>query len=160
MLAYYRPQHDNQSWLSTLTTILDTCALLLVAVKDHPSYQAQLTFAMARHAAGDLALIFKTPPIVPDPERFPDSQLQQVQTLLRAAGVPLHDGHVVTAKLAELRAMYEPFVNALAQRLLFSLPPFAVEKPSADNWQRSAWMKRAPDLESLCVVLPDEEHFN
>jgi hypothetical protein len=27
-LVYYRSQHDNQSWISALTTILDTCALI------------------------------------------------------------------------------------------------------------------------------------
>ncbi len=27
VLGYYRSQHDNQSWLSALTTILDTCAV-------------------------------------------------------------------------------------------------------------------------------------
>src|SRR5438105_1805696 len=31
VLSYFRSQHDNQSWLATLTAILDTCALLMVA---------------------------------------------------------------------------------------------------------------------------------
>src|SRR6202035_1505751 len=33
MLGFYRSQHDNQSWLATLTMILDSCALLLAGVK-------------------------------------------------------------------------------------------------------------------------------
>ena len=32
-------------------------------------YQARLTFAMARHAAVDLALVFQTPPLPPQPDR-------------------------------------------------------------------------------------------
>src|SRR5215470_7046187 len=28
VLAYFRSQHDNQSWIASLTAILDTCALL------------------------------------------------------------------------------------------------------------------------------------
>jgi len=30
VLAYFRSQHDNQSWLAALTTILDTAALVMV----------------------------------------------------------------------------------------------------------------------------------
>src|SRR5262249_12251993 len=41
VLSYYRSQHDNQSWLAAVTTILDTCALLIVGVKDACPYQAQ-----------------------------------------------------------------------------------------------------------------------
>ena len=49
-LAYFRSQHTNQSWLAALTAILDTCALIIAGVNDGPTRQAQLTFAMARHA--------------------------------------------------------------------------------------------------------------
>src|SRR5262249_8204919 len=51
VLSYYRSQHDNQSWLAALASILDTCAILMVEIKNANLYQAQLTFAMARHAA-------------------------------------------------------------------------------------------------------------
>src|SRR6202167_2710738 len=50
ILCYYRSQHDNQSWLSALTAVLDSCALLISVVPGAASRQAQLTFAMARHA--------------------------------------------------------------------------------------------------------------
>ncbi|HEX8096735.1 MAG TPA: potassium channel family protein, partial [Pyrinomonadaceae bacterium] len=62
VLAYYRSQHDNQSWLAALTTILDTCALVIVGVDGAPGWQAQLTFAMARHAVVDIAQIFNASP--------------------------------------------------------------------------------------------------
>ena len=62
VLAYYRSQHDNQSWLTGLTAMLDTCAVLLANVSDVNRYQAQITFAMARHAAVDLTLIFRRLP--------------------------------------------------------------------------------------------------
>src|SRR5258708_24712324 len=62
MLGFYRSQHDNQSWLAALTMILDSCTLLLSGAKGTNLYQAQLTFAMARHAAVDLALVIPTKP--------------------------------------------------------------------------------------------------
>ena len=58
ILCYYRSQHDNQSWLSALTAVLDTCALLISVVPGQASRQAQLTFAMARHALVDLGHVF------------------------------------------------------------------------------------------------------
>ena len=32
VLAFYRSQHDNQSWVAALTTVLDTCALVITGV--------------------------------------------------------------------------------------------------------------------------------
>ena len=36
MLAFYRSQHDNQSWLAALTSIMDSCALVMVGFKGVP----------------------------------------------------------------------------------------------------------------------------
>src|SRR6476469_2354331 len=62
VLCFFRSQHDNQSWLAAMTTILDTCALVIVGVGGSSAWQARLTFAMARHAIVDLAQVFKTAP--------------------------------------------------------------------------------------------------
>jgi hypothetical protein len=160
VLSYYRSQHDNQSWLAALTTMLDTCAFLIVAVKDKHAYQAQLTFAMARHAAVDLALVYKTPPQAPDTDRLPSGQLQLLREELHKAGLNLLAGTAVDAKLAEVRGMYEPFVQALARHFLFALPPIVPEANTADNWQRSAWMRRAPAIGSLPIVSDGDDHFS
>ncbi len=160
VLSYYRSQHDNQSWLAAITSILDTCAFLIVGMKDIAPYQAQLTFAMARHAIVDLALVFRTPPLSPDPDRLPAERLLQLRGLLRDAGWDLREGSAVDAKLAELRAMYEPFINALAKFLLFTLPPVFPEKVAVDNWQTSAWMRRAPGIGKLPPANADDEHFD
>jgi len=41
MLAYYRSQHPNQSWLAALTTVVDVSALAILSAED------DLTFAAA-----------------------------------------------------------------------------------------------------------------
>jgi hypothetical protein len=148
VLTYYRSQHDNQSWLAALAMILDTCALLLVEVKQENSYQTQLTFAIARHAAVDLSLVLKAHPHVIGEGRFSRAQRDALRKSLRDAGVELSDGEP-DARLAELRAMYEPFLFALAERFLFALPPIVLDTEPADNWQRSAWMQRTPGIGSL-----------
>jgi hypothetical protein len=158
VLTYYRSQHDNQSWLSALTAILDTCALLLATVKGKHAYQAQLTFAMARHAAVDLALVFKTPPIPPDPDRLPPGRCLTLCQTLREAGLEIAEGEAVVKHFTELRAMYEPFVNALAQFLFFALPPILPAQATVDNWQTTAWARRAPGIGKL--ALPSDEHFD
>ena len=55
--------------------------------------------------------------------------------------------------------MYEPFVNALGRRFLLALPPFVPTDPKADNWQRSAWMRQAPQVVNLSDAAPGETHF-
>jgi hypothetical protein len=158
VLRYYRSQHDNQSWLGALTTILDTAALLITTVKGSDGHQARLTFAMARHAAVDLGLVSQIHPLPPEPERLRTADFVQLQESLRHAGFELNEGTGVEKALSELRALYEPIVNALAVYFQFQLPPFQPEKPPVDNWQTSPWMPRSPTLGGLPTASDVDEH--
>jgi hypothetical protein len=141
MLAFYRSQHDNQSWLTTLTFILDTSSLVVAGLEGFEPYRSRLTFAMARHAAVDLAQTLRAAPPETVPDRLPEERMDRLWDGLRAAGLPLRDPSAAGPKLAELRAMYEPFVAAMARYLQLDLPPIWPEETPVDNWQRSAWMK-------------------
>jgi hypothetical protein len=160
VLSYYRSQHENQSWLAALTAILDVCALLMTGLKSFQPFQAQLTFAMARHAVVDLALLFYVPPRLPPPERLPADKLQQLREKLRAVGIDFRSDAAADAKLAELRAMYEPFVVALAEHFMLALPAVDPEPGAVDNWQTSAWTRRVPGFHNLPVPHPSDEHFD
>ncbi len=157
VLSFFRSQHDNQSWLATLTFMLDTCAVLMAEVKGCNPYRAELTFAMARHAAVDLSLIFKVAAESPREDRLPAEKRKLLRQRLLEAGLELHDEAEVAAKLTELRGMYEPFVNALARRFLLTLPVIVGEGKSIDNWQRSPG-RRLEGIESLPISGADE-HF-
>src|ERR1700682_2954233 len=74
VLAYFRSQHDNQSWLSVLTTILRTLAPVVTGVEGPRAVQAKLTFAMARHAVVDLSQVFATAPQNFDSDRLSDDE--------------------------------------------------------------------------------------
>ncbi|HKQ50831.1 MAG TPA: potassium channel family protein, partial [Pyrinomonadaceae bacterium] len=139
VLAYFRSQHENQSWLAALTTVLDTCALVIVGVEGGPIWQAKMTFAMARHALVDLAQVFNTPPRAPEPERLPAQTLAQVRANLVAAGASFREGEAADRRLAELRKMYEPYVNSMAENLFMRVPPWVHPGNVMDNWQTSAW---------------------
>jgi hypothetical protein len=158
VLSFYRSQHDNQSWLGALTVILDTCAFLIVGVKGADAYQAQLTFAMARHVVVDLALVFSIPPWQPDTNRLPEETLQRLREQLCAAGLEIFEGAALNKKLAGLRRMYEPFVVSLAWYFQMAVPPIVPEKATVDNWQTSAWMRRTPGIGGLPVA--GDEHFD
>ena len=79
------PQHDNQSWVAALTVILDG-ALVLAGIDGISDSQARLTFAMARHAAVDLASTIGTPPEPPDPDRLPPADLEVMRVMLAGRG--------------------------------------------------------------------------
>lgn len=139
VLAYFRSQHDNQSWLAALTAILDTCALVIVGVEGSCKRQAELTFAIARHAVVDLALVFKRPPIEPPEDRLPADVLARLRAILIDAGLKFNEGETADRQLEELRAMYEPYANGLASFFLLKLPPWVADEGKPDNWQVSAW---------------------
>jgi hypothetical protein len=143
VLCWFRSQHDNQSWLGSLTTVLDACALVMVGVDGASARQAQLTFAMARHAVVDLAQIFNASPQAPKADRFPPAEIERLRAVLAAANIALRSGAQADQQLAELRRMYEPYVNSLSKYLMMPLPPWILSTTAADNWRTSAW-ERAP----------------
>ncbi len=159
MLGYYRSQHDNQSWLAAATAILDTCALLIAAVERDDVYQAGLTFAMTRHAVVDLAQSYKSPPRPPDHDRLPADRLGRLRDLLRSAGIMPREGAGIDRKVADLRAMYEPFVVSLSAFFVLPIPPFISDEPPVDNWQTSAWMRKTVGIASLAPAQPDDDHL-
>ncbi|MGA2401714.1 MAG: potassium channel family protein [Syntrophobacteraceae bacterium] len=137
VLAYFRSQHDNQSWLAALTSILDASAFVTVGLEGACVRQAQLTFAMARHAVVDLCLIFETPPRLDGPDRLSPQELANLRSTLLAAGLRPTAGDETDRKLAELRYLYEPFLFALSAHFGLALPPWVPEPGAVDNWQTS-----------------------
>jgi voltage-gated potassium channel Kch len=137
VLAYYRSQHDNESWLAGLATILDTSAFVMVGLEGACTRQARLTFAMARHAVVDLSLIFGVTPRWPEPDRLPPDQLDKLRAKLMEAGLRPRMGDEADQKLLELRGMYEPLIFALSTHFRLSLPPWILKSYIADNWQTS-----------------------
>jgi hypothetical protein len=162
VLAYYRSQHDNQSWLGALTTVLDTCAVMMTQVRSPNGYQAQVTFAIARHAAVDLALVLRAraPREGGLRERLRGDQFDELRAGLGAAGLPLRDGADAQDSLRKLRLTYEPFLQGLGERMLLNVPPLMAPDDVLDNWQRSAWMKPTPGIGTLPMSGPSERHFD
>ena len=143
VLGYFRSQHDNQSWVAALTVILDSCSLVIAGIEGLSDDQARLSFAMARHAAVDLASIFGSPPSPPDPERLPPDELERLRTVLAERGIQLGSGDEFEETLRSLRESYEPYVNTMSRKFSMPLPPWLPPEGAADNWEVTAWEGRS-----------------
>lgn len=159
VLAYFRSQHDNQSWLGALTAVLDTCALVMAGVEGACERQAELTFAMARHALVDLSLVFRTKPNEPTHDRLPPERLAALRAHLTADGIKLRMGDAADRKLEGLRLLYEPYLNALATYFQASVPPWIATERGADNWQASAWERGGMRKTVELTDVGKGEHF-
>jgi hypothetical protein len=159
VLAYFRSQHDNQSWIGSLTAILDTCAIVIAGIEHGCSKQAELTFAIARHAVVDLCQVFGAAPRPMSEDRLPPELLQKLRTKLAEHDTVLLATAEADQKLAELRRMYEPYVNALATHLNQTLPSWVPDKKSKDNWQTTAWAQIAGVKAKDPAYVLHDDHF-
>jgi hypothetical protein len=137
MLAYYRSQHDNQSWLGALAAIMDACALILIGVQDVKPLQARMTFAMARQVVVELVRALDLPAARPEGrERLSHAEYAAMIESFPAAGLTWDGGADGEETLAAVRATYEPLLAALAGHLLIDLPGWVDETETGDHWER------------------------
>ena len=138
-VSYFRSQHNNESWLAALTAILDTSALLIVGIENACARQARLTFAICRHTVVDLAQLFNAAPRAAASDRLPPAEFDRLRAMLAQAGLTLVDSEDTCKKLAKLRGMYEPYLEALSHYFYLEVPPWVLAREIADNWKTSAW---------------------
>ncbi len=177
MLAYYRSQHEEQSWVAALTMIMDTCALIVAcnrcqALDESLVEQAAYTFAMARHASADLAQVFRPAERAAKAHRLLVARLADAdrrrlgETLLRAGMLQRakedraddrdvdHVGKAtdqLERELETLRLLYEPYLAGLGSYFLMTLPPFMPPPDALDDWQTTADDVTAPAITALVV---------
>jgi hypothetical protein len=138
VLCYFRSQHDNQSWLAAFTAVLDVSALMIAYGTGEAKWQAQLTFAISRHAISDLCEVLHVRPLPPAADRLPPKSFAEVRRLLTESGT-CNCTEAGDLKLGELRSMYEPQLNGLSRRLLMPLPSWGVGAKFVENVKRTAW---------------------
>ena len=122
ILGYYRSQHVNQNWLAALTAMTDVSAFVTAVEADGESDQAELTFAIGRHALSDLALQYR---VRPGPsQRLSDDDFDRLYAAVEdAASRPL-EREEARRRLMELRTEYEPKAEGLSALLALELPPW------------------------------------
>jgi len=145
ILAYYRSQHDDQSWLRSLTAVMDAC-ILVKSVTNGPdpvsrqlNFQAKATFVMGRHLLVDLSYVIDAPPKTDCPSRLTSQQLEFIRATLREYGLTGESGPQAEQHLRDAIELYEPYAFGLAEDLIVDLPNWVPEDDMIDNWQTSAW---------------------
>ena len=137
---------------------------MVSSVGDRTGRQAQLTFAMARHALVDLSQVFDLEPVAPEQDRLPEASFRHLHDLLCQVGVRVARDDASQTRLREMRALYEPFAECLSRHLCMAMPPFVSETPRKDNWRtvadvqseaRAAANVMHPHIKDTAVV---EEH--
>ena len=162
ILCFYRSQHDTQSWLSALVSILDTCALLISVIEIAPSRQAQLTFVMARHALVDLGQAFRVQDRKAwqrqtEVNRLPSQDFYHLCEALGHNDLRLCGDPAAAKRLNTIRALYEPHAVALSEYLRMPLPVWVAPAKQNDQW--SVLTKLRTDAESALKLRDDHSVF-
>jgi hypothetical protein len=143
-LAFFRSQHENQSWVGALALILDVSAYVLACGRTRAVRQAAFTFAIGRHAVGDLANVFDLRPRSSPVDRLDATAAQQLWEVAASIGLLTDPGSAAGSRLAAIRATYEPYLHGLAEFLVMDLPPWVPVPGTADNWESTAWDFSSP----------------
>ncbi len=162
ILCYYRSQHDTQSWLSALVSILDTCALLISVIEGPSSRQAQLTFVMARHAVIDIGQVFhvqehKAWQRRSEFDRLPQKDFYHLCEALGENHLRLCGDPAAAKRLHTIRELYEPYSYALSEYLRMPLPVWVAPPKQMDQW--SLLTKLRTDAESAMKIRDDHSVF-
>jgi hypothetical protein len=136
VVAFFRSQHQRQSWVAALAALLDLSSLVVVGIEGLSTWQAHVTFAIARHAAVDLTQVLHAKPDH-GADRLSLEDLEHLRRQLEAAGLRLDRSPGADERLAKLRGSYEPFIVGLGRWLMMPVPPWWHATPGKDNWQTS-----------------------
>jgi hypothetical protein len=136
MLAYYRSQHDDQSWLAALAAVLDASTLVLVGIEGARPLQARMTFAILRQVVVEMARSLKITAARSVAPALDLEAYKSMLTMFAAAEVPWKTGTEVEDTLAAIRATYAPLLLGLADYLLIPLPALTPLEDTADHWDQ------------------------
>lgn len=133
VLSFYRAQHWGQSWLVSLTIILDSCSLLIVCIDGLAAEQARLTYRMGVHLLKDLAEALG---LSIDPQsrgRLTEAELPALAAAIEASALGLTLNPHQTARLLRLTQRYDAFLVPLSEWLAIPLPGWIPPESSAED---------------------------
>jgi hypothetical protein len=127
MLSYYRSQYPNLSWLSALASIMDACSLVMVGIHGVRTFQARMSFSVARLAVVELSQVLGLKQTTAFAEsRLTSTDFVRMKKLLEESRLILADD--AELHLARFRATYEPLLCGLAEYLMVPLPNWLPEE--------------------------------
>jgi hypothetical protein len=134
VLTFYRAHHRGQSWLVSLTTLLDSSALLIATGDGLLVAQARITYRMGLRLPKDLTGALS---ISIDPNcriRLTEADLPTLRTALKVSGLTLTLGPAASHELLRLVRWYDVYLFALSAWLVIPLPSWI---PTIDGGQEA-----------------------
>ena len=133
MLSFYRAQRIGQSWLVSLTIVLDGSSLLIAGGEGLAAAQARITYRMGLRLLQDLsnALGLKVDPRADS--RLNEADLPAILANLESAGFRLNLPPTATGALIRLVRRYDIYLAALSSWLVIELPTWAPERDERLN---------------------------
>jgi hypothetical protein len=124
VLAFYRAQHSGQSWLVSLTTVLDTCALLVAGGDGVLAAQARITYRMGLRLLKDLTNALNLTVDLRCPVRLSTAELPAVLAAVKGSQLSLNLGPGAAIQLLRLTRRYDVYLVHLSACLVMPLPPW------------------------------------
>jgi len=124
VLAYYRSQHLGQSWVISLTVLMDTSTLLMVGENKENAERAEELFRLGREALVELSRALQAIPREGAKSRLRPEDFSQLREAVERDRFPLLTGAETEEKFNQLRSQYEPYAVAIAEKLVVPLPPW------------------------------------
>jgi hypothetical protein len=124
VLAFYRAHHWGQSWLISLTALLDSSALLIASGDGLVAAQARLTYLMGLRLLKDLTDGLS---IAVDRRcriRLTEADLSTLPTALAVSGITLTLRPPDSSRLIRLVRRYDVYLFALSAWLVIPVPPW------------------------------------
>jgi len=118
---------------------------VISGVDDIDPFQARLTFAICRHTLVDVTQTIgrRQGPVNVDMPQV--ENLAEARAWLLDAKVPIANDADAEKRLADLRALYTPYIGVLSVLLLMPLPPLMPPAKARYNWETTAWAKTGRD---------------
>jgi hypothetical protein len=135
VLALYRAHQSGQSWLVSVTTLLDSSALLIASGDGLLAAQAKITYRMGIRLLKDLLDALS---LTIDPQcriRLTEVDLPALRAALKVAGLNLTLGPEASNQLLRLVRRYDVYLFALSAWLVIPLPSWI---PPREPRSRSA----------------------
>jgi len=149
VLTFYRAHHWGESWLVSLTTVLDSSALLIAAGDGLLAAQARVTYRIGLRLLKDLTDALS---ISIDPQcriRLTEADLPGLRAAMKASGLTLTLGPAAAIQLLRLVHRYDVYLAALSAWLLIPLPAWIQPRQARRKKDASEGPSARTDLPDL-----------
>ena len=139
VLAYFRSQHVNQNWLSAMCTVLDACAFTSRPPRRGRSTPRASPSRSRATRSSTSATASTSSRYRAGVDRLPRGGPGGAAAPAGRSGVaPGRDLATVKERLERIARLYEPYVNALGERLELGMPQWLAPESPTDNWRTTA----------------------